>query len=213
MMSIGTACAPGIADLPLSFEPGSRTRTTTTPSGIMVGELVRRIDGRKHRALPPGRDLPAAGHRIAVLRRPDAELARVATRVPDSEFNRAEVRQACIPSSGMYRPTPARWRATTRHLGGCAVAVTRTHSAAAESRRTSWTRSTRCGSNAGLGYRLGRRHRPGRRTGALGHVGAAMFGYADPDRRFAIGICEELHRHAAGWDVAEAVYARLERSL
>ena len=62
----------------------------------------------------------------------------------------------------------------------------------------------------GLGYRrLADDTRPGAGPGALGPVGAAMFGYADPARHFAIGFVKNYRDQAARVRTAEAVYAAI----
>jgi hypothetical protein len=66
----------------------------------------------------------------------------------------------------------------------------------------------------GLGYRLGDDTGPGAGPAALGHVGAGMFGYADPATRFSIGFVKNYVNSAAGWATADAVVRALpERSL
>ena len=65
----------------------------------------------------------------------------------------------------------------------------------------------------GLGYRLGDDTGPGAGPHALGHVGAAMFGYADPERRFAIAFLKSFIDQQAGWESARTIYASIERSL
>jgi CubicO group peptidase (beta-lactamase class C family) len=66
----------------------------------------------------------------------------------------------------------------------------------------------------GLGYRLGDDTGPGAGPHALGHVGAAMFGYADPSTHFAIGFVKNYFDSATGWATADAVVQAIpERSL
>jgi hypothetical protein len=66
----------------------------------------------------------------------------------------------------------------------------------------------------GLGFRLGDDTGPGAGPRALGHVGASMFGYADPDRHFAIGFVKNYIDSTIGWATADAVVNAIhERSL
>ena len=93
-------CA-GIADLPLSFEPGTLTAYHNYTYGYLVGEIVRRIDGRPLPQFLQEEVCGPQGVDSLFFGVPASELGRVATRAPDNDFNRPEVQQACIPSSGM----------------------------------------------------------------------------------------------------------------
>jgi CubicO group peptidase (beta-lactamase class C family) len=64
-----------------------------------------------------------------------------------------------------------------------------------------------------LGFRLGADTGPGAGPHAMGHVGAAMYGYADPEHRLSIAFLKSFHDPAAGWNVAATVYASIEGSV
>jgi CubicO group peptidase (beta-lactamase class C family) len=210
-------CA-GIADVPLAFEPGSQTAYHNVTFGYIVGEIVRRVDGR-----PIQRYLQEEiCHPLAIdslfFGVPNSELHRVATRVPDNEFNRDDVRQACIPSSGLV----ANARSLARHyallaeggeLDGVRLLSPTRIAAAAELQTDALDQIYNVRVKRGLGYRLGEDTGPGAGPLALGHVGAAMFGYADPERRFAIAFLKSYIDQEAGWESARTIYASIERSL
>ncbi|HEX8968689.1 MAG TPA: serine hydrolase domain-containing protein [Chloroflexota bacterium] len=208
----------GIADLPLAFEPGTRTAYHNYTYGYIVGEIVRRIDGRSiARFLRDEICQPLAIDSL-YFGVPRAELDRVATREPDSEFNRAEVRQACIPSSGMITNA----RSLARHyallaeggaLDGMRLLSEERIRVASELQTDEMDDIYAVRVKRGLGYRLGNDTGPGAGPRALGHVGAAMYGYADPDRHLAIAFVKNYIDPAAGWDVAQAVYASVEQAL
>ncbi len=202
-------CA-GIADLPLLFEPGTRTAYHNYTFGYIVGEIVRRVDGRplprflqEEVSAPQGVDSLFFGV-------PASELDRVATRVPDNEFNRPEVRQACIPSSGLITNA----RSLARHYALLDRVLPPARIAIATALQTDemdelWHVRVK----RGLGYRLGDDTGPGAGPRAFGHVGAAMFGYADPERHFAMAFVKNYIDAQSGWEVARDVYASIERSF
>jgi CubicO group peptidase (beta-lactamase class C family) len=110
MLDWERTCA-GIANLPLAFEPGSQTAYHNYTFGYIVGELVRRIDGRPIQSFLQDELCRPLGIDSLFFGVPASALHRVATRVPDNEFNRDDVRQACIPSSGLI----ANARSLARH--------------------------------------------------------------------------------------------------
>src|SRR5262249_52681689 len=79
----------GIAALPLAWEPGSQTGYHNYTFGFIVGELVRRIDGRPIAEFLQTEVCAPLGIDSLFFGVPDAELGRVATRVPDNPFNQA----------------------------------------------------------------------------------------------------------------------------
>jgi CubicO group peptidase (beta-lactamase class C family) len=208
----------GIANLPLAFEPGSQTAYHNYTFGYIVGELVRRIDGRSIADFLQDelcRPLKIDSLFFGV---PASELRRVARRTPDDEFNRDDVRRACIPSSGLITNA----RSLARHYallaeGGTLDGVRLLSAARIAEASTIQTHELDALWNVrvkrGLGYRLGDDTGPGAGPRALGHVGAAMFGYADPERRIAIAFLKSNIGRQAGWEAANSVYASIERSL
>ena len=222
----------GIAQLPLSWPPGTKTGYHNYTFGFIVGELVRRIDGR-----PIARFLQEDVCRPLQIDSlffgvPVEEMERVATftagvrsapaqpptPIVTSDYNRPEVRTACIPSSGMI----VNARSLARHYAllaqGGALDGTRLLSAeriraAARLQTDAMDEIYKVSVKRGLGYRLGDDTGPGAGAGALGHVGAAMFGYADPDTRFAIGFLKNYLDPTGGWAAAEAVFASIDATL
>ncbi|MBV9322518.1 MAG: beta-lactamase family protein [Chloroflexi bacterium] len=199
-------CA-GIADLPLSFEPGTRTAYHNYTYGYIVGEIVRRVDGRPIAQFLQDEVCRPQGVDSLFFGVPPSELERVATRVPDNEFNRPEVRQACIPSSGLITNA----RSLARHYARLPNLLSPERIAIATELQTDamdelWHVRVK----RGLGYRLGDDTGPGAGPRAFGHVGAAMFGYLDPERQFALAFMKNYIDSTAGWDVARAVYASIQ---
>jgi CubicO group peptidase (beta-lactamase class C family) len=210
-------CA-GIAGLPLSWEPGSRTGYHNYTFGFIVGELVRRIDGRHIREFLQEEICQPLGIDSLFFGVPVAELVRVATRTPDNEFNRPELRTACIPSSGLFTNA----RSLARHyamlaeggqLDGVRLLAAERIRAASELQTDALDEIYHVRVKRGLGYRLGDDTGPGAGPSALGHVGAAMFGYADPDARFSIGCVKNCFNPTGGWKTAETVYTSIEQNL
>jgi CubicO group peptidase (beta-lactamase class C family) len=209
----------GIAQLPLSWAPGTKTGYHNNTFGFIVGELVRRIDGRPIERFVQAELCQPLGIDSLFFGVPDADLARVATRVPDNEFNRTEIRQACIPSSGLFvnARSLARFYAMLA-MGGALDGVRMLSAerirAAAEVQTYEMDEIWKVKVKRGLGYRLGDDTGPGAGPAALGHVGAGMFGYADPDNHLSVGFVKNYVDSAIGWAAAEAVVRALpERSL
>ena len=209
----------GIAALPLSWAPGTKTGYHNYTFGFIVGELVRQIDGRPIQQFLQDEICQPLGIDSLFFGVPPADLARIATRVPDNEFNRTELRTACIPSSGLYvnARSLARFNALLAQGGELdgvrllsAERIQLAAQVATYEMDTIWNVKVK----RGLGFRLGDDTGPGAGPAALGHVGAAMFGYADPERHFAIGFVKNYIDPTTGWATAEAVvHAIPERSL
>jgi CubicO group peptidase (beta-lactamase class C family) len=175
-----------------------------------VGEIVRRIDGRKLERFLQEEVCGPQGVDSLFFGVPASAIERVATRVPDNEFNRAEVRQACIPSSGMITNA----RSLARHYATLPRLLTPERIAAATELQTDAPDEIyHIRLKRGLGYRLGDDTGPGAGPRAFGHVGAAMFGYYDPDRRCAMAFVKNYFDSTSGWDVARAVYASIEKGI
>jgi len=236
----------GIADLVPMFEPGQRTAYASLTYGHMVGEIIRRIDGR-----PIGQFLreeicePLGGIDI-FLGVPDSELGRIAvlTDAPPAPaeydarmvgepagsqvahwFNRREIQQAAIPGSGGIMSA----RGLARHyamlanwgeLDGVRILSRAAIERGIELQTFEWDEVYRVRVRRALGYRRGPDCGPHAGPSAFGHVGGGgSFGYADPDRRFAVGFAKNYFTYAtgpvgpaprrAGQAVADAVVAAL----
>jgi CubicO group peptidase (beta-lactamase class C family) len=237
----------GIADLTPMFEPGQRTAYASLTYGHMVGEVIRRIDGR-----PIGQFLreeicqPLGGIDV-FLGVPDAELARIAvlTDAPPAPaeydarmvgepagsrvaevFNRREVQQAAIPGSGGIMSA----RGLARHyamlanggeLDGVRILSSEAIQRGIELQTFEWDEIYRIRVRRALGYRRGPDCGPHAGPSAFGHVGGGgSFGYADPERNFAIGFAKNYFTYAtpasvgtprrAGQAVADAVINALK---
>lgn len=214
-------CA-AIAELRPMFPPGTRTAYQSTTFGYVVGEVLRRIDGRPiSRFL--AEEIAGPFDVDAYFGVPDGDLDRVAVltdgppapaeyqaglvgepagcRVAEV-FNRRSMLQACIPGSGGV----ASALGLARHylvLAGLGkdrdlLPVSRLHEALApqgDDRDAIYGVRIR----RGLGYRLGADAGPLASPTAFGHVGGGgSFGYADPARRLAVGFTKNyfVHRSA-----------------
>ncbi len=206
----------GIADLTPMFEPGQRTSYASLTFGHMIGEVIHRIDGRpigqfcqEELAGPLGADiyLGVPNHlldRLAVLKdgpsaSPESELRMVgepAGRRVAEVFNRREVQQAAIPGSGgiMSARGLARMYAMLANggeLDGVRILSPESIRRATELQSYELDEIYRVRVRRALGYRVGPDCGPHAGPNAFGHVGGGgSFGYADPDRRFAIGFAK-----------------------
>jgi CubicO group peptidase (beta-lactamase class C family) len=234
----------GIADLEPMFPPGERTSYASLTFGHMIGEVIRRIDGR-----PIGQFFQEAiarplGGLDVYLGVPDEALRRVAVledgpaAPPEYDrrmvgepagsnvalwFNRREVQQAAIPGSGgiMSARGLARMYAMLANLGeldGARVLSPAAIARAGELQSYELDEVYRVRIRRGLGYRVGPDSGPGAGPNAFGHVGGGgSFGYADPDRRFAIAFAKNYFAYNSGTPatrragpvVAAAVFAAL----
>ena len=221
-----------IADLEPIFQPGTKTAYQAVNFGFIIGELVRRVDGR-----PIGQfvrdEIGQALHADSIFFGvPRSELARVAvisgaapprarsdvpspTVVPET-FNRDEVRMAVIPSSGGIMTA----RGLAKHyallaeggtLDGVHLLTAERIRLAAELQTDAVDELYQQAIRRSLGYRLGDDTGPGAGPSAFGHVGNGMFGYADPERHFAVAF---LRNYAgAASDVGARVVSAIEDEL
>jgi CubicO group peptidase (beta-lactamase class C family) len=221
-----------IAELEPIFEPGTKTAYQAVNYGFIVGELVRRIDGRSIGQFVReeiGQPLHADSIFFGV---PASELARVATisgvaaprarsdvpppTVTPATFNRDDVRMAAIPSSGGIMTA----RALARHyavlaqggtLDGVRLLTPERIRLATELHTAAVDELYKQAIKRSLGYRLGDDAGPGAGASAFGHVGNGMFGYADPERQFAVAF---LRNYAgAAPDVGAHVVSAIEAEL
>jgi CubicO group peptidase (beta-lactamase class C family) len=236
----------GIADLTPMFEPGLRTAYASLNYGHILGEVVRRIDGRpigkflqEELCQPLGLDIylgvpDAALSRVAVLEDgpapPPEYEARMVGEPADSRvadwFNRREIQQAAIPGSGGIMKA----RSLARHyamlaaggeLDGVRILSPERIRIATELQSFELDEVYRVRVRRSLGYRLGSDTGPNAGPTAFGHVGGGgSFGYADPERHFAIGFAKNYFtytstgaggatRRRSGQVVADAIVTAL----
>jgi CubicO group peptidase (beta-lactamase class C family) len=220
----------GIADLTPMFAPGERTAYASLTFGHMAGEIIRRIDGRPIGQFLQEEVARPLGGLDVYLGAPDTALPRVAVledgpSAPptyDSRmvgepagshvaqwFNRPAIQQAAIPGSGgiMSARGLARMYALLARggeLDGVRLLSQATIRRATELQSYELDEIYRVRIRRGLGYRLGPDAGPGAGPNAFGHVGGGgSFGYADPDRRFAIAFAKNYFAYNTGTPPAE----------
>jgi CubicO group peptidase (beta-lactamase class C family) len=204
-----TAMCEGIAGLEPEFEPGSKTAYQAVNYGFIVGEIIRRVDGRTIGAFLQDEIAQPLGAPSLYFGVPPSELGRVAT-IRDAErggrrgdtppptvsgatFNRDDVRQAAIPSSGgiVNARSLARHYAALAHggaLGGVRLLSPERVRAATELQTDQVDELYHAAIKRSLGYRLGDDTGPGAGPAAFGHVGNGMFAYADPERELGVAL-------------------------
>ena len=212
-------CAAIAALAPL-WEPGTQTGYHATTWGFLVGELIRRADGRPFPQFvqeeiggPLGVDslffgIPdAVEPRVARLEDaatagrvappPDSLGARVMGPVPRTAaiWNRPDVRRACIPAAGGIMNA----RAVARHYAALVGEVDGVRLLPAERVRVATELQTEERDAViglplakALGYGLGGpRSEMGNRRSAFGHAGTGgATGFADPEHRFAFALAK-----------------------
>lgn len=207
----------GIADLEPMFPPGARTAYHSLNFGYIIGEILRRVDGRPIARFLAEEICAPLGIDGAFLGVPDSELHRVARLVdapaqpPDylarmvgepagcavaTVFNRREVLQASIPGSGGVFSA----RGLARHyamlagfgaLDGVRILPAARIRAAIELQSFEMDEIYHVRTRRALGYRLGADTGPLASPAAFGHIGGGgSFGYADPGRRLAVGFAK-----------------------
>jgi CubicO group peptidase (beta-lactamase class C family) len=215
----------GIADLAPMFPPGERTAYASLTFGHMIGEVIRRIDGRPIGQFFQQEIAQPLGGLDVYLGVPDEALPRVAVledgpaAPPEYDrrmvgepagssvalwFNRREVQQAAIPGSGGIMSARGLARMYAMLANGGELDGARILSPAAIGRATQLQSYEldeiyRMRIRRGLGYRLGPDSGPGAGPNAFGHVGGGgSFGYADPDSRFAIAFAKNYFAYNSG---------------
>lgn len=207
----------GIADLEPQFPPGARTAYHSLNFGYIIGEILRRVDGRPIAQFLADEICVPLGIDGAYLGVPDSELHRVAvlTDAPAAPpeylagmvgeptgcdvaavFNRRDVLQASVPGSGGVFSA----RGLARHyamlagfgeLDGVRILPTSRIRDAIELQSFEMDEIYHVRTRRALGYRRGADTGPLASPAAFGHVGGGgSFGYADPDRRLAIGFAK-----------------------
>ena len=205
----------GIADLVPMFPPGTRTAYQSLNYGYIVGEILRRVDGRPIAQFLQEEICKPLGINGAYLGVPDSELHRVAVLVDappappewDAQlpgepagshvaevFNRREVIQASVPASGGVFSA----RGLARHyamlanwgeLDDVRVLPEARIRAGIELQTLEMDEIYKVRVRRALGYRLGKDTGPLASPAAFGHVGGGgSFGYADPSRRLGIAF-------------------------
>ena len=119
-------------------------------------------------------------------------------------FNRREVQQAADPGSGGIMSA----RGLARHyamlanggeLDGVRILSSEAIQRGIELQTFEWDEIYRVRVRRALGYRRGPDCGPHAGPSAFGHVGGGgSFGYADPDRHFAIGFAKNYFTYATG---------------
>jgi CubicO group peptidase (beta-lactamase class C family) len=215
----------GIADLAPMFPPGERTSYASLTFGHMIGEVIRRADGRSIGQVLQQEIAQPLGGLDVYLGVPDAALARVAVledgpaAPPEYDrrmvgepagsqvavvFNRRAVQQAAIPGSGGIMSARGLARMYAMLAGGGELDGVRVLSEAAIARATELQSYEldeiyRVRIRRALGYRLGPDSGPGAGPNAFGHVGGGgSFGYADPARRLSMAFAKNYFAYNSG---------------
>jgi CubicO group peptidase (beta-lactamase class C family) len=207
----------GIAALKPMFPVGQRTAYHSLNYGYIVGEILRRVDGRGIGQFLQEEICKPLGINGAYLGVPDSELKRVAklTDAPPAPpeydaslpgepagskvaevFNRREVLQAAIPGSGGVFSA----RGLARHYGmlanwgeldGVRVLPESRIREATELQTLEMDEIYKVRVRRGLGYRRGKDTGPYASPDAFGHVGGGgSYGYADPSRKLGIAFAK-----------------------
>jgi CubicO group peptidase (beta-lactamase class C family) len=196
-----------IAAMAPEWPAGSRTRYSGMAFGWVLGELVRRVDGRPirqfvHEEISPELHIGVDGtdeNRVATLR----DAAGQSTSVPAEVWNRSELRRATIPAAGglFSARALAGMYAELAADGGRLLSPRQV--ALASARQTPQEQAVECGMVFALGYRIGSPiYQPTNPMSSLteretvfGHTGAGgSIGFADPERRFAVAVTKNLLR-------------------
>jgi len=215
----------GIAALKPLYPIGQRTAYHSLNFGYINGEILRRVDGRTIAQFLQDEICKPLGINGVYLGVPDQELHRVAvlTDAPPAPadydarmvgepagsyvakvFNRRDVQQASIPGSGGIMSA----RGLARHyamlaqwgqLDGVRVLPEARIRAGIELQSYEWDEVYWIRARRSLGYRRGRDTGPLASEAAFGHVGGGgSFGYADPERRLAIGFAKNYFTYQSG---------------
>ena len=199
------AMCAAIADSEPVFEPGTRIAYHVYTFGYILGEILRRIDGRPINQFLQDELCQPLCIDSLFFGIPDQVMSRVA-RLADAPgqisalnanwYNRPEVMRACIPAMGGI----ANARSIARHyamlerggqLAGARLLSPERIRAAAEVQTDEMDFLFNVRARRSMGYRLGSDAGPGGGPSAFGHVGGGgSFGYADPDRGISIALAK-----------------------
>ena len=199
------AMCAAIADSAPVFEPGTRISYHVYTFGYILGEILRRIDGRPISQFLQDELCKPLKIDALFFGIPDEVMPRVA-RLVDAPgqisnlnadwYNRPEVMRASIPAMGGI----ATARSVARHyamlerggqLDGVRLLSPERIRAAAKVQNDEMDFLFNVRAKRSMGYRLASDAGPGGGPGAFGHVGGGgSFAYADPDRHFAIALAK-----------------------
>jgi CubicO group peptidase (beta-lactamase class C family) len=201
-----------IADLVPLWEPGSRTIYHGMTFGWILGEVLRRVDGRDVRTFVHQEiagPLRVSDLHVGTTLDLTPRLARLrnaAAGPPAAEtWNRADLRQAIIPAAGGQFNARSLARLYAALANGGSLDGSRLFGperiAVARLQQTRPADAAEIGMAFGLGYRLGSPVYPewgllralGTDPRVFGHTGAGgSLGFADPERRFAFALTKNL---------------------
>lgn len=218
------AICTAIAALPPLWEPGTRTGYHAYNYGWILGEVVRRVDGRPFPRFVQEEICAPLGLRDLFFGIPDDVEERVATleaapRLPDAPpppppdslfframpqslsgmYNRPDVRRACIPAAGGIMAA----RDLARHYAALIGPVDGVRLLPPERIATATTLQTSDEDlvlglpvRKALGYWLGGKWSPmSERITSFGHGGASgAMGFADPDYGLTMGFTKNVVR-------------------
>jgi CubicO group peptidase (beta-lactamase class C family) len=203
-----------VAGLELEWEPGTRTAYHGMTFGWILGEALRRIDGRDVRAFVHDEiaaPLGAPDLHVGVTPEQETRAARLCNppgeppTPPADEWNRSDVRQAIIPAGGGLVNARSLARHYAMLAGGGALDGVRLLSperiAAAHVPHTAARDAAEIGMVFGLGYRVGATvygegsllSALGRSPAVFGHTGAGgALGFADANTGLAFALTKNL---------------------
>ncbi|MFN8484383.1 MAG: serine hydrolase domain-containing protein [Anaerolineae bacterium] len=228
-----------VAAAPLAWEPGTRTEYHAQTFGWILGEVVRRVDGRPIEAFIQQEIAAPLGIRDLYLGIPDAALGRVATLVdalaPNATpiYNRPAVRRAVLPGSGGIMSASALARvyaALVAPVDGVRLLTPKTLAAATALEAAGYEPAWDIGVRRSLGYLLGGPLPPrradagpayyivygvltamGERETTFGHGGAdGSVGFADRETGLAVGVAKNLMASALDRSARPAAYRIVE---
>jgi CubicO group peptidase (beta-lactamase class C family) len=217
-----------IAGMEPLYEPGTRTGYHGLTFGWILGEVLRRVDGRPIAQYLQEEVCGPLGLKSLYFGIPASEEHRVAPLIIDpsmmqAAFNRSEVRQASIPAGGGIMSA----RDIARHYAALANGgeLDGARILSEERIRIATTLQTemmddvfKFQARKALGYWLGG---PGLVAGGLAGPNTFGFqgfggsvGFADPERRFAFGLTRNnLMRGPGGPSTAEVIEQAVEKAL
>jgi CubicO group peptidase (beta-lactamase class C family) len=214
LMADWDAVCAAIADLTPLWEPGSRTQYHGMTFGWILGEVLRRVDGRTVREFVHqeiGQPIGAADLNVGIASSEEGRAARLraapgtTTTISAERWNRPEMHQAIVPAAGgMFNARSLARLYAVLAAGGeldGARLLPWERIAAARVQQTRPEHAAEIGMAFGLGYRLGSPIYPewgllralGNDPRVFGHTGAGgSLGFADPERRFAFALTKNL---------------------
>ena len=230
----------GIADLEPMFPIGERTAYHSLNYGYIVGEILRRVDGRPIAQFLQEEICQPLGINGAYFGVPASEMSRVAVLTdgpaPPPEysarmvgepagakvaeyFNRDEFKRAAIPASGGIFNA----RGLARHYAMCAnwgeldgvrILPEAALRAGTELQSFETDEIYKIRVRRGLGYRRGSDCGPLASPEAFGHLGGGgSFGYADPARKLGIGFTKNYFPYRSGGAVNQGKPPRVAADI